>query len=574
MTARCTLLLVAIVMLSTEYLWGQSNPNAPIVPTELSVENCAFTDMYERQMQQPEIKAQQEAFERKIYQQALQIARSRNNGRSTTTASETLTLPIVIHVIHSSSEPNPGDGPSNPRETQVLAGLDHLNQAFQNIGIFAGNGHNDHPAVQSVDVGIEFCLAQSDIYGNPTTGIIRYTSDEYSELNADLEDPAMQQWVAEQNGNAFPGTDYINVWLVGKICRGKGTAEDPFDCNKGGYGYYPATHGNVNNGVVNLSYVWGTAESTSKIHIHEFGHYLGLYHTFQSGCANGDCLTNGDRVCDTPPDSRTSFSACGEPDNSCNTDADDTSDNNPFKTDVDDLYENYMDYTSKSCQNTFTQGQADRMRSVVMEVRYSLLQSKGCSNADDLSQNQPNACSTEELVLFMDQINSGVYEDTETIYAAGKLEEKGTVTFHASATISLLPGFKATQGSTFLASLQACQQNNGNGLAPEDIGDASMDRPIDEQERTLQFQADLQIAPNPVVGQSLIRYYLPENTNQVSLLLMDVNGRKMQDIQSETQPVSGWQQTNLFAGDLPSGMYFLLLRVDDQLVTRQVMIVN
>ncbi|MEL6867764.1 MAG: M43 family zinc metalloprotease, partial [Bacteroidota bacterium] len=34
-------------------------------------------------------------------------------------------------------------------------------------------------------------------------------------------------------------------------------------------------------------------------------HYLGLYHTFQGGCTNNDCTTDGDRVCDTPPDQST-----------------------------------------------------------------------------------------------------------------------------------------------------------------------------------------------------------------------------------------------------------------------------
>lgn len=574
MTARCTFLLIAIVMLSVEHARGQSSPIAPNLPFELSVEHCAFTPFYERQMQQPEIKAQQEVFERRIYQRALELKRARYNGRSVNADNETLSLPIVIHVIHYSNEPSPGDGYSNPQETQILAGIDHLNQAFRNVGVFAENGHNNHSAVQSVDVGIEFCLAKSDIYGKPTTGIIRYSSDEYTELNADFEDPAMQQWVAEQNGNAFPSTDYINVWLVSKICRGSGTTEDPLDCNKGGYGYYPATHGETNNGVVNLNYVWGASELTSKIHIHEFGHFLGLYHTFQSGCANGNCLTNGDRVCDTPPDNRTSFGDCGEPDNSCNTDADDTSDNNPFKTDVDDLYENYMDYTSKYCQNTFTQGQADRMRSAVIEVRNSLLQSKGCSDADGLSDNQPGGCSNEELVLFMDEINSGTYEDAEAIFAAGELEPNAKVSFRASATINLLPGFKVLQGSTFNASLQACEQVGENALTPTGMEETTLDRPIDGPGTTTRFRTDLEIAPNPIVGVSLIRYYLPENAEKVSLLLMDVNGRKMRDIQPENLGVAGWQQTNLYAGDLPSGMYALLLRVDDHLLTQQVMIVN
>lgn len=105
------------------------------------------------------------------------------------------------------------------------------------------------------------------------------------------------------------------------------------------------------------------------------GHYLNLLHTFQGGCPNGDCLTNGDQVCDTPPDQVT-FSACGY--NSCATDTDDTSPNNPLTFDVVDRTENYMDYSPFSCYHAFTPGQADRMYDAIELARSSLLQSEGC----------------------------------------------------------------------------------------------------------------------------------------------------------------------------------------------------
>ena len=69
---------------------------------------------------------------------------------------------------------------------------------------------------------------------------------------------------------------------------------------------------------------------------HEIGHYLGLDHTFANGCANADCMLDGDRVCDTPPDNSPSFAPCGI--NSCNTDS----------PDLPDDTENYMDYTGCS----------------------------------------------------------------------------------------------------------------------------------------------------------------------------------------------------------------------------------
>lgn len=334
---------------------------------------CGFDGALEEKLQDPTFRLRQESIERGLYLQARQMI-EQLGGRSAA-EEEILTIPLVIHIIHLASEPNPGDGPSNPTDAQILAGIEHMNQAFRNTGPYAGDGRQSLAALQSVDVAIEFCLAERDINGNPTTGILRYASDTYSNLSMDSEDPQMQQWVANQNGNVYPGSDYANVWLVNEICSSGSNG-----CSVAGYAYFPGNHGSISNGVINRARYWGSSTNNSKVHIHEFGHYLNLYHTFQGSCNNDDCLADGDRVCDTPPDASTSYSSCGEEANSCTTDAD--SPNSPFQTDVGDLYENYMDYSSNSCQNTFTQGQKDRMRAALLGSRSSLLNSQACIPVD------------------------------------------------------------------------------------------------------------------------------------------------------------------------------------------------
>ena len=116
------------------------------------------------------------------------------------------------------------------------------------------------------------------------------------------------------------------------------------------------------------------------------GHYLNLYHTFES-CTNNDCTTDGDQVCDTPPDNSTTSIPCGASMNSCTTDEDDTSINNPFRSislgglgAQNDMYQNYMDYGFQNCQDRFTAGQSARMRSALTGARSSLLSSLGCVN--------------------------------------------------------------------------------------------------------------------------------------------------------------------------------------------------
>lgn len=226
--------------------------------------------------------------------------------------------------------------------------------------LLANSGQFVHP--NGTDAEIELCLARRDPTLRPTNGITRTSSALVDETTCAPGTDANND-AQIKNGLSWNCQEYLNIWLVTDLFRGNG------GCGLAGYAYFPGAGCNV-DGIVMESRHWIRPNSI-YIAAHELGHYLGLYHTFQGGCTNDDCMVDGDRVCDTPPDGSQAFAPCNT--NSCNTDNPDLPDDN----------ENIMDYSN--CQPVrFTMGQRDRMHAVLETSRRALIQSAGCTPVANL----------------------------------------------------------------------------------------------------------------------------------------------------------------------------------------------
>lgn len=285
---------------------------------------------------------------------------------------DSITLPVVIHVVHL-----PGTlvgTEENITDEEVRLGLQRLNNTF------AGNACDDNPTGNNMN--IKFELARRNILGEETNGIIRHSST-FSQFG--FGGYSFMIFDAVGFASPFPTTDYINIYLVKSICY---TMVDGECSGPLGLATSAPSHGMIADGIAIESGIWINEDEcySGKLAAHEMGHYLNLLHTFENGCPNDNCLTQGDRVCDTAPDNSSDRNneTCqtGIFSNSCSTELDDEY-CNVFTSDVPDPEDNIMDYSSFACQYLFTDGQKVRMHATLRTTRNSLIRSDAFINPCD-----------------------------------------------------------------------------------------------------------------------------------------------------------------------------------------------
>lgn len=260
-----------------------------------------------------------------------------------------VTIPVVVHVVHNGEAVGTG---TNISDAQIYSQLAIMNDMFRLKN--ADTLPSSHPFGHlQADCGMEFCLAQQDEFGNPTTGIERINGGQADWTRAQLE-------ATLQPATIWNRDLYLNLWTA-KFGGSNSTLT--------GYGQMPGAGPASTDGVV-ISYSgFGNVGNVippfqyGKSCAHDIGHWLSLHHISYG------TMYCEDLVADTPPAQNQNY-GCPvfphNPFNGCGSGAD------------GEMFMNYMDYVDDACMVMFSKGQADRMNAVLNGVRSSLLTSPGC----------------------------------------------------------------------------------------------------------------------------------------------------------------------------------------------------
>ncbi len=289
----------------------------------------------------------------------------RNKDGVSTRDLEVLTIPVVVHIVWQNEEQNLADS----LVEQVLA---VLNEDYRRLNADANLIRSEFsdivedPFIEFELVAIERVQTEAtfelDLLGNSLPDNVKIGAEGGSDA-WDTEQ-YLNIWVCNIEGGALLGYAYppadLDHWPAG--------ANAPSPELDGVVIHYPVFK---RTGTFTANGLLGGGETTIPVRgravTHEVAHYLGLRHIWGDGLLSilgiPDCEAD-DGVADTPQQGVSSQFQCDESQNTCE---------EGMPGDLPDMFENFMDYASDECMNSFTVQQIGIMRSVLENERSGLL---------------------------------------------------------------------------------------------------------------------------------------------------------------------------------------------------------
>lgn len=83
---------------------------------------------------------------------------------------------------------------------------------------------------------------------------------------------------------------------------------------------------------------------------------------------------------------------------------------------------------------------------------------------------------------------------------------------------------------------------------------------------------NINIYPNPMVNNAIVRFTTTEQTEQIQIRIIGLNGQTIQDVIIVGNRQKGEQQFEVQKGNLSSGMYYLQVRYNDKQLTKTILV--
>ncbi|WP_294275916.1 GEVED domain-containing protein [uncultured Chryseobacterium sp.] len=333
---------------------------------------CGFDQTIEEQDRQNP--GMREAFE-KIVKNIKEEKAGNPSAASAKLVNGVYEIPVVVHVVY----PNGAAIGStyNKSDAQIQAWLDRANQMYAGTYAWPANGVPADFGTSAV-FPIKLVLAKRDPNCNATTGIVRYNGNSLSGYNT--------YGMAYQTNNGasraaikglaphWPEASYFNIYVIS-------TFDGSPSPNSGlmGFAAFPNNLDANYESFMKSGVVTNAHDTTFA---HEFGHAMGLYHTFDGGnyaavpgdldyCppTTGVCEDDDDGICDTEY-AGSGYALWPVPTNS---------EINPCTgLNYQGVQYNMMNYSNSVAQK-FTVGQGESIDNYFMIFRGSLTTSKGAT---------------------------------------------------------------------------------------------------------------------------------------------------------------------------------------------------
>ncbi|MBI2269320.1 MAG: T9SS type A sorting domain-containing protein [Bacteroidetes bacterium] len=294
--------------------------NVGIVHSQ-NINPCGTSELLEKQIKEhPELLKQMEEFQK--YQ--ADFAQKRAAAKTSSVAK--YIIPVVFHVIHNY-------GAENISDAQINDAIAVINRDFQKLNADTATVQAEFkPLIANCQ--FEFRLAKKDPDGKCTNGIERIQS--------------LQTYAGGSAAklNAWPKEKYLNIWTAAVLKDRPGAAAyAQFPTSSDGF-YGPL------DGVMSLSdYVGSIGTSSaykSRTLTHEIGHWLSLFHPWNSSGETAGVTCGDDGISDTPITK--GFTTCPSITDICT-------------IGIKENVENYMDYSY--CGKMFTLGQQAAMEATL-----------------------------------------------------------------------------------------------------------------------------------------------------------------------------------------------------------------